>query len=205
MTKFNEDYYLRGKETGVSNYENYSWLEKPTLDMAKVLENQLQLRASDTIMDYGCARGYLVHALRLHGFHAYGYDISEWAIENCHPQVKGCVHNTFVGKYDWVFSKDVLEHIYELDEALNDIFAAANKGTFFIVPCTDDKGKYLYPADELDKTHVHRFTAQHWLRRITPIAQVYGFSTYISMEVPTLKASVAAYPGSTAYIMCKKV
>ena len=69
----------------------------------------------NTCVDYGCAKGFLVHALRLLGSNAWGEDISEYAVENCHPSVKDYVSLPNDNTYDLLICKDVLEHIEEED------------------------------------------------------------------------------------------
>jgi 2-polyprenyl-3-methyl-5-hydroxy-6-metoxy-1,4-benzoquinol methylase len=41
-----------------------------------------------TALDAGCAWGFLVEAFRKRGVEAYGVDISEYAIQNVHPEIQ---------------------------------------------------------------------------------------------------------------------
>lgn len=76
---FNEDYFERGVETGVSAYKNYRWLPHYSLPAANSIK---KIYGEVTFLDFGCAKGYLVKALRLLGLDAYGYDVSKYAVEN---------------------------------------------------------------------------------------------------------------------------
>ena len=166
---FDEDYFIRGKSSGKSLYENYTWLPDLTIPMACAMVRHLGIESDDTILDFGCARGYLVRAFRELGYHAWGYDISQWALENADPKIKEylirnestLVKNTF----DWVIAKDVLEHVdsEELDEVV-DTLKIANKGVFVIVPLAHGK-KYDIPEYELDVTHIHRHPLSWWVSR----------------------------------------
>lgn len=165
---FDKDYYLNGIETGKSNYVNYSWKPELTIRMAHSIIHYLGIKSNDTVFDFGCSRGYLVKALRILGVQTWGYDISKWAIDNCDPEVKDYVHSTMLvsPKFDWIVCKDCAEHV-DL-KGLKNIISAFNewtkKGMLIIVPLTDKKeGKYLRNEDEMDKTHVIRWTLPDWL------------------------------------------
>ena len=53
-----------------------------TLPLAHHIAVDCNLDKHQTICDFGCAKGYLVYALRLLGYDAYGVDISEYAISS---------------------------------------------------------------------------------------------------------------------------
>ena len=74
---FDEEYFLRGEESGKSNYTNYRWLGDVTLQYAIFLVRHLGLNRYSSVLDFGCARGYLVKAMGMQGIRAHGYDISQ--------------------------------------------------------------------------------------------------------------------------------
>lgn len=209
---FSADYYLRGPESGLSNYTSYKFLESLTTEYARNLKQHLGMIGSDSVHDVGCARGYLVKVLRDMGHSATGHDISEWAIQNCHPDVAGYVRNScyFTPRsVDWVTAKDVLEHCTEkqLTELLPQIISMARKGCLFIVPLTAYwGGKYIYPADNEDKTHKVRFTIDAWMRLLMEAsAQVDGdFSIHGSYHMTGLKKASVDFPFSTGFLTCKR-
>lgn len=203
---FDEDYYMNGIATGVSNYVNYSWIPETTIPMAQVVKKVLGITQGQTFLDFGASRGYLVKALRLLDVHSFGYDLSTWAVSHCDPDVKSFMTNTFPERdFDWVWSKDTFEHIQTEDLLLitHKLFSLAKRGMFVIVPLAESKGgKYLCPNDEQDKTHVQRLTMSGWLTLLQSTApQNWVISG--SYKVPTLKASSELYPLSTAFITCK--
>jgi hypothetical protein len=70
----------------------------------------------ETVLDAGCAWGFLVEALRARNVAAYGIDVSEYAIQNIHPDVKpycwvGSVVEPFPQVYDLIVCIEVLEHL----------------------------------------------------------------------------------------------
>ncbi len=164
---FNADYFLRGKQSGLSNFEDYRWMPDLTISLATHLKRLVGIPDGASVLDVGCARGYLVKALRMTGVEAYGLDVSEWAIANCHPDVKPFVSNYLNGShYDFVFSKDTLEHIPEpeLSGLVMKLLAKCRRKMFVIVPLAESRdGVYVHPKEEQDATHVNRWTLHDWL------------------------------------------
>jgi predicted RNA methylase len=69
-----------------------------------------------SVLDAGCAMGFLVEALRKDGVEAYGVDISSYAIECVHPDIRpycwvGSVLDPFPRRYDLIVCIEVLEHL----------------------------------------------------------------------------------------------
>lgn len=159
--KFDETYFERGVEARVSGYENYHWRPEYVLPLANWLKNRFH---KVTYLDYGCAKGFLVKALRLLDCEAYGYDISTYAVENAEPDVKVHLLNYWmVNKYDVIICKDVLEHInkdklYELI----DKFYKVSEYVVVIVPLGDN-GKFRIREYELDVTHVTKEDEVFWI------------------------------------------
>ena len=77
---YNRDYYESGIENGISGYRNYRWMPELTIRMAHCLIQDLSIDKSHSVLDYGCAKGFLVKALRLLDIDAFGLDVSEYAI-----------------------------------------------------------------------------------------------------------------------------
>lgn len=214
MNHFDEDYYLRGPQTGKSNYEDYSW--KPDLTIAYAISLCLNLRitSSDSVLDFGCARGYLVKALRILGIMADGCDISEWAIQNADNSVRSFLYNGHkaIGNYDWVHAKDVLEHIpeIELTNTVKEILDMSIQGAFFIVPLTDVRDQsYIYPADNKDPSHQIRWTMSDWMRFLTIIAdsqstESHRFVVEGSYHIDGLKKASVTHRFSTGFFTITK-
>jgi hypothetical protein len=69
-----------------------------------------------TVLDAGCAMGFLVEKLREQGVEAFGIDISSYAIENVHPDIAeycqvGSITRPFSQRYDLIVSIEVVEHM----------------------------------------------------------------------------------------------
>ena len=212
LENFGADYFQRGVETGVSNYTDYRWLPDQTIRMAVAIQGHLGIARQDEVLDFGCARGYLVKAFRILGIDAAGKDISQWAIENCDPEVKEFVSIFSPGEprispiYDWVIAKDVLEHIPlpPLEATLKKLVQSARRGVFIVVPLTRlIDGDYVCPRDNLDKTHVIRWPLSQWLlfvHRFSPDCIVSG-----SHHVPGIKQASKPWPRSCGFITAKRL
>lgn len=168
--KYDADYFLRGRASGKSLYDNYRWLPDLTKPMAERIVEHLGIELDDRIMDFGCARGYLVRALTELGNDAYGVDASSWAVSNCDDTVRGkvfLVGNQPFSKPDWIIAKDVLEHLIvdEIVSTLGMFSKQANKGVFIVVPLGGfESGKYVVPEYEEDITHVIRWPLWRWVQ-----------------------------------------
>lgn len=206
---YTEDYFMRGPETGLSNYRGYRWLPDLTLPMADQARWLLNIRPNDVVLDYGCSRGYFVKALRQRGVTAWGYDISEWALENCDPAVKEFVSNDLHlpdKGWDVIWSKDVFEHIPEsqLEHLVPKMLSACRRQVFLIIPLAIHRGgPYACPVDELDKTHVIRWTLPCWLDFLQKFSRDFVVSG--GYEMPVLKQNCYHYPRSYGFITARRI
>tara|TARA_S200000501_G_scaffold374906_1_gene425537 strand:+ start:1761 stop:2375 length:615 start_codon:yes stop_codon:yes gene_type:complete len=157
---FNKDYYESGISKGISGYENYKWMPNRSFEEAITITETLKCK---NFLDYGCAKGFLVNALRLLEFEAYGEDISDYAINNCHPNVEGFISKPTNKFYDLIFCKDVLEHVPENDlpNLLTNFSKRCNQ--FFAVVPFADNGLYRIREYEVDVTHITRGDETWWL------------------------------------------
>tara|TARA_Y200000002_G_C22503539_1_gene588272 strand:- start:103 stop:768 length:666 start_codon:yes stop_codon:yes gene_type:complete len=176
--KFNKDYFTDGIAKGISCYENYRWIPELTYPMANSFYTFLNLKKNSNVLEYGCANGFLVKCLKDFGVNAYGIDISNYAISNCPIDISknvSVITNNNVNKalkktnfrkkkFDWVISKDVLEHIKPTD--LNIILKQISRITkkmFVIVPLGDNN-KYRIKQYHLDKTHIVIKNEAWWIK-----------------------------------------
>ena len=170
---FNEDYYERGAETGKSLYSHYRWMPELTIPMAHHIAKYMDLDDNEKVLDFGCAKGFTVKALRLLGYKAYGVDVSEYAVSQIEEHTrKWCgvikpqeplVCAEF--GYDWILCKDILEHIpYDkIDEQLQ-VFRNGGKRVMAMIPLGDGE-KYIIDSYELDKSHFIREDINWWAEK----------------------------------------
>jgi SAM-dependent methyltransferase len=163
---FDADYFERGLASGKSLYENYRWMPFETIKMAIRMIDYLGIVPTHSILDFGCALGFLVKAFRILGFEGWGCDISHYAIESSdgvRPYLKLCDQSfPFRQRFDFAIAKDVFEHINEpqLHHILVTLRKHANE-IFAIIPLGEN-GKFIVPAYHLDKTHRIAENAWWW-------------------------------------------
>jgi SAM-dependent methyltransferase len=156
---YDEDYYQHGIETAKSNYQNYRWLPEMTMSLAMTMIDCLDIKRHHRVLDFGCALGFLVKAFRLLHREAWGIDASVYAINNADPAVIAyCRHpaqlHGLPNKFDFCIAKDVFEHMV-IDEAeglLANFFLSSVRTMFVVVPLGKN-GRYVAPANNLDKSH----------------------------------------------------
>lgn len=205
QSPYTEDYYLRGPEKGLSNYVDYRWQEEPTMALARRIAEVLGIEPGESVLDHGCARGYLVKAFRKIGVNAYGFDISEWAIENCDPEVKNLVTTGGLDvHYDHIISKDTLEHLEPIDlmRTADFLLKLAQVSILIMVPLTERVGgQYVRKEDDMDTTHKIRWPLEDWMeffRRRIPGEE---WVLQGSWHIPGLKPTSLSHPKSCGFLL----
>jgi len=111
-----------------------------------------------TVMDAGCAMGFLVEGLRARGVEAFGIDISDYAIlqvrEDLRPYCRaGSVVEPLLRRYDLIVCIEVLEHLRGPDgEQAIENFCAASDDILFSST----------PLDYREATHFNVQPPEHW-------------------------------------------
>jgi len=170
---FNKDYFENGVVTGKSGYTNYQWMPELTIKLAHNIIKYLGFKDEHEVLDFGCAKGYLVKALRILDIKAYGIDISKYAIEMADSEVRDYLRLAdknsiipFDKTFDWLITKDVLEHMTE--DALDNFLKVSRKvakNSFHVIPLGDEKECFVIPAYELDVTHVLKKSKDWWINK----------------------------------------
>lgn len=110
------------------------------------------------VLEAGCARGFLVKALRGHGLEAEGFDFSSWCIDNAPAEIRSWVRPGDIlrsagtsGTYDLVLALDILEHLppERAPLALENLASVLTPGgmIFAVIPAYGPNafGPELYP------------------------------------------------------------
>ena len=188
--QFSEDYYENGIAKKISGYSDYHYMPTRSYEEASTIKEYYP--DVNTVLDYGAAKGYLVHALNQLGYEAMGYDISEYAKEHCHPSVKhmyididefisditktnslveklrdpGLVRGFKDIRFDLVICKDVMEHIPEENVVdVLSIIKAIGKKALFVIPLGDND-QFRIREYEIDITHVTKKDEDWWLSKL---------------------------------------
>ena len=158
--QFNKEYYENGIKNKISGYENFHWI--PTRSFSEAIEiiNRFNF---NSCVDYGCAKGFLVHALRKLGKEAYGEDISDYAIENSDEKIKKFITKPTYKIVDFIICKDVMEHVPE-NEVVETFKYLRNrcKEALFTIPLGDNNILRIREY-EIDITHVTKKDEDWWI------------------------------------------
>lgn len=208
---YDENYYERGIELKISGYENYRWLPDLTIPMCKSMIKYLQILPEHKILDFGCAKGFIVKAFNELGFNCYGVDVSEYAISKCDIEIKNNVR-VFKGAqsliwenclrdYDFVISKDVFEHIsYDKIPYIVKMLSLITDKMFCVVPLGKD-GKYIIPDYELDITHIIREDMNWW----NDLFERNGFKVISSVnQVEGIKENWKHYKNGNGFFLLER-
>ncbi len=114
-----------------------------------------------TVLDVGCAMGFLVEGLRKRGVEAYGVDISEYAISQVHESIRpyvrvGSAAEPFPQRYDLIVTIEVLEHMPKED---------AEKAILNFTRHADDVLFSSTPFDYKEATHFNVQVPEYWLEQ----------------------------------------
>jgi SAM-dependent methyltransferase len=111
-----------------------------------------------TVLDAGCAMGFLVEALRDRGVAAFGVDISDYAISQVRADIKpycrqGSITEPLADRYDLVVSIEVLEHL-PTEDAIRAVGNLCSATEDFIFSST--------PLDYQEITHLNVQPPEWW-------------------------------------------
>ena len=114
-----------------------------------------------SVLDAGCAMGFLVEALRDRGVEAFGVDISEYAIAQVRADVRphcwvGSITDALPRRYDLIVTIEVLEH---LDEE------AGREALANLARHSDDILFSSSPDDLEEETHANVRPTEYWAER----------------------------------------
>jgi 2-polyprenyl-3-methyl-5-hydroxy-6-metoxy-1,4-benzoquinol methylase len=148
-------HYCDATKTGTLAYErNGHWL-RFFGTIADRIVSDIRPRS---VLDAGCAMGFLVEALRDRGVEAFGVDISEYAISQVRADIKpycrqGSITEPLAERYDLIVSIEVLEHLPTEDA----IRAVGN-----LCEATDDFIFSSTPIDYQEITHLNVQPPEWW-------------------------------------------
>lgn len=125
-------------------YGGYKYMQGRWAKVAQQLINIYGLRAGSKILDVGCGKGFLLYEIQLlePGIEIHGFDISQYGLENTHPDLKAklFIHRAqeefpFQDDYfDLVISLGTLHnlHIFELEVTVSEIERVGKQGYIMV-------------------------------------------------------------------------
>lgn len=207
---YDEEYFERGVQTGKSGYQNYCWMPELTLRMAHFLIREMGLDGSARVVDFGCAKGYLVKALRLLDIDAFGVDISKYAISSVEPALKNyCIHIESSSEpklpfdaIDLLIAKDVFEHIphRELPRLLRHLRGFSSR-LFVAVPIAiDGSENFVVSQYHNDPSHVTIRDKGWWLNLVRDAGWTVDAESF---TFPGMKENwTRAFPEGNLFVKC---
>lgn len=154
-------------------------------DMADGVIDRLQ---PTSVLDAGCAWGFLVEALRKRGVQAWGIDISEYALSNVDESVKdycwrGSLTEPLPQRYDLITCIEVVEHLPPRDGeiAIANLCAASDR---VLLSST--------PFDYAEPTHLNVQPPENW----SAIFARYGFLRAVDFDASFLTPWAVLYERS---------
>lgn len=147
------DFYYR-HDCGIPYERNDHWLGF----FDRVAEEIVREFHPSTVLDAGCAMGFLVEGLRKRGVEASGVDVSEYAISQVHESVAEHCHvasltEPLPGRYDLITCIEVLEHVppEEAASAIANLCAASDQ---LLISSS--------PSDYAEPTHLNVQPPEFW-------------------------------------------
>lgn len=164
-------------ENGHEHYENATDIKEFLRGVAEKIQDGIK---PQSVLDVGCAMGYLVETLRDLGVEAYGIDVSEYAISRVRDDLKPyCKASSaldelpegFPRHFDLVTAIEVAEHLYKEDSDL-----------FFDHLCAwGDRVVFSSTDDDYDEpTHVNVQKIEYWTKKFAQRGFYRDFSSDLS-------------------------
>ena len=162
---YDADYFERGQETGKGWLQNYKWMPRRTFKEALAIADYLDLNEKSRVLDVGCAKGFIVKALRHLEIKADGCDISKYALSFAPEGCWDCSswESHYNDGYTHVIIKDMLEHLTlkQLDDLLLNVAKTA-QFLFCVIPMGDN-GMYRIPEYHMEISHVIAENEEWWI------------------------------------------
>jgi GT2 family glycosyltransferase/SAM-dependent methyltransferase len=183
--QYNAIYYAHS--CGEPYEHNEAWMGVFN-NIADHIINELHPRS---VLDAGCAMGFLVEALRKRGVEAWGVDVSEYAIQNVLPDFQpyckvGLITELFpYPHYDLITCIEVIEHL-TAEEAVS---AIKN-----ICKHSDDILLSSSPFDFKEPTHINVQSPEYWVALFNRFGFIHDIDFDASFIAPWAMRFVKAQP-----------
>jgi ubiquinone/menaquinone biosynthesis C-methylase UbiE len=138
--RFGFDYFDGDRKYGYGGY----YYDGRWLTVAKSLIQEYSLTAGMTVLDVGCAKGFLVKDLMIScpGLEVFGIDVSDYALLNADPKIVGRLHLGSAEKlpfpnevFDLVISINTLHNLEQnqIITALSEIQRVSKRNSYIVV------------------------------------------------------------------------
>lgn len=151
---------------GYGGYRYDGRFAEPVQEMIK----RYGLKPGDTVLEIGCAKGFILVEFLKQGMKVVGIDRSDYAVENAHPDVRPFLR---VGNFralpfpdksfDLVIAKDTLEHNPEpeMRRAVAECMRVA-KGPIYFQICVGRTEREIAAMPKWDQSYTVNHTPEWW-------------------------------------------
>jgi SAM-dependent methyltransferase len=138
-----------------------------------------------TMLDAGCAYGYMIEVMRPRGVECWGIDVSEHAIQSVHPDARqycrtASVLDPLPQKYDLITCFEVVEHMPP---------GQGEQAIANLCRYTDDILFCSSPVDFKEATHLNVQPVEYWAEQFA----VQGFYRDVDLDASTIVSWAARY------------
>ena len=155
--KFGKDFFDGDRRYG---YGGYNYNPKYWNDVVLDFKEYWNLNSKSSILDVGCGKGFMLYDFKrlIEGINLNGIDISSYAIENCHNEVRHVLKTGNAKKLDFADNESInTVHNLESNEcidAIKEISRVSKKGSFITVDAyrNNEEKKRMYDWNLTAKT-----------------------------------------------------
>lgn len=160
--KFDYEFFDSERKYG---YGGFSYNKRFWGQVVPTFKNYWKLNSSNSILDVGCAKGFMVYDFidQIPGIKIKGIDISKYAIKNCKPEVENFLSVANAknlpfedNEFDYTISINTIHNleIDECKEAIKEIERVSKISSFITVDAynTDEEEKRMYEWNLTAKT-----------------------------------------------------
>lgn len=173
---YDRDYFENGVTSNKSGYMGYE-SGPEYADFAIGLNTEFKLEG-EKVVDIGCAKGFLVKALRDLGVKAIGVEASDYAYECVEPDLKKYILHTSavdmpvgkLGKVKLVILYDIIEHLDDDEVAkMMELISSGLKPEYITM-----KSPFEVYEWDTDKSHINIKNEAGWIE----VFSRWGYETY---------------------------
>jgi len=192
--QYTKDYY------NSLNYINYLDREekykKHAIELDTLFNTLSLLNTQNTILDYGCAVGFLIEGFKSLGYKDIsGYDISKWATNQCREKGINMLEDEEIRPFDLITALDVLEHMKDKD--IKEAFTRFKSNILLVrIPCSVNGTNFHLEISRKDPTHINCKTKRDWKEFLKTL----GYNFFFPININTIYDS----DGVMCYICFKE-
>jgi SAM-dependent methyltransferase len=165
-------------------------------EIAKKMAERYGVKRGDRVLEIGCAKGYFLVEFHKLGMEVSGIDISKYAVENAHEDIRHqiiCTDGSELpfcdGEFALVICKDCLPHVpYEkLDKTIQEAIRVSSGKLFFEIQCGESP-RELENLKRWDGTHRVIETPAWWEEKLRNLG--YPGEAYFKILVPDSEEAI---------------